>query len=219
MKSESNMDAENLCQPTNTSAKPVQVTSKHARKCLTRPSSSAPRAADTSTASSVEARARSPKDRHTRTPKCLHPAPRAVLVVAAERALPACSARIRPHFVHGFSGNRFPTPFAYRPGKGLSSPAVNVLWFSSRGSQRSPFCSAPGSPRSIRVREVAPIALFFELLEMPVSGARARRPSARPSMCRHLLQKRKRRDYRLRMHLLPLALPHLLPPLSETIRR
>jgi hypothetical protein len=33
-----------------------------------------------------------------------------------------------PHFVHGISGNRFPTPFAHPPGKGLSSAPVNVLW-------------------------------------------------------------------------------------------
>jgi len=33
-----------------------------------------------------------------------------------------------PHFVHGISGDRFPTPFANPPGKGLSSPTVNVLW-------------------------------------------------------------------------------------------
>jgi len=33
-----------------------------------------------------------------------------------------------PHFVHGISGDRFPTPFAHPHGKGLSSPLVNVLW-------------------------------------------------------------------------------------------
>ncbi|MDR3673538.1 MAG: hypothetical protein P4L36_22025, partial [Holophaga sp.] len=33
-----------------------------------------------------------------------------------------------PHFVHGVSGDRFPSPFAHPPGKGLSSPTVNVLW-------------------------------------------------------------------------------------------
>jgi hypothetical protein len=33
-----------------------------------------------------------------------------------------------PHFVQGISGNAFPTPFAKPPGKGLSPPAVNVLW-------------------------------------------------------------------------------------------
>jgi hypothetical protein len=33
-----------------------------------------------------------------------------------------------PHLVHGISGDRFPTPFSNPPGKGLSSPTVNVLW-------------------------------------------------------------------------------------------
>ena len=33
-----------------------------------------------------------------------------------------------PHFVHGVSGDFFPSPFASPPGKGLSSPTVNVLW-------------------------------------------------------------------------------------------
>lgn len=33
-----------------------------------------------------------------------------------------------PHFVQGVSGNKFPSPFAKPPGRGLSSPTVNVLW-------------------------------------------------------------------------------------------
>jgi hypothetical protein len=33
-----------------------------------------------------------------------------------------------PHFVSGICGNPFPTPFAKPPGKGLSSPVVNVAW-------------------------------------------------------------------------------------------
>ena len=33
-----------------------------------------------------------------------------------------------PHFIHGVSGDSFPTPFANPPGKGLSSPTINVLW-------------------------------------------------------------------------------------------
>jgi hypothetical protein len=33
-----------------------------------------------------------------------------------------------PHFVSGLTGRRFPSPFASPPGKGLSSPTVNVLW-------------------------------------------------------------------------------------------
>ena len=33
-----------------------------------------------------------------------------------------------PHFVNGVSGRAFPTPFASPPGRGLSSPLLNVLW-------------------------------------------------------------------------------------------
>jgi hypothetical protein len=37
-------------------------------------------------------------------------------------------ANVVPHFVHGISGDRFPTPFAHPPGKGLSPPTANVWW-------------------------------------------------------------------------------------------
>lgn len=33
-----------------------------------------------------------------------------------------------PQFTNGVSGRRFLTPFASPPGKGQSSPTVNVLW-------------------------------------------------------------------------------------------
>lgn len=33
-----------------------------------------------------------------------------------------------PHFISGVSGRAFQSPFAKPPGKGLSSPTVNVLW-------------------------------------------------------------------------------------------
>jgi hypothetical protein len=33
-----------------------------------------------------------------------------------------------PHYVYGIAGDRFPTPFAKPPGKGLSSPTLNVVW-------------------------------------------------------------------------------------------
>jgi hypothetical protein len=33
-----------------------------------------------------------------------------------------------PHFVHGISGDPFPSPFAKPPGRGWSSPTVNVAW-------------------------------------------------------------------------------------------
>jgi hypothetical protein len=37
-------------------------------------------------------------------------------------------ANVIPHYIHGVSGDSFPSPFANPPGKGLSSPMVNVLW-------------------------------------------------------------------------------------------
>ncbi|TDX02138.1 hypothetical protein [Dinghuibacter silviterrae] len=37
-------------------------------------------------------------------------------------------ANVVPHFVAGVSGNKFPTPFANPPGRGLSSATTNVLW-------------------------------------------------------------------------------------------
>jgi hypothetical protein len=37
-------------------------------------------------------------------------------------------ANFIPHFVVGISGLEFPSPFATPPFRGLSSPAVNVLW-------------------------------------------------------------------------------------------
>lgn len=33
-----------------------------------------------------------------------------------------------PHFIHGMSGDKFQSPFASPPGKGLSSPLINVVW-------------------------------------------------------------------------------------------
>ena len=37
-------------------------------------------------------------------------------------------ANFVPHFVAGVSGRSFPSPFGTPPFRGLSSPAVNVLW-------------------------------------------------------------------------------------------
>jgi hypothetical protein len=37
-------------------------------------------------------------------------------------------ANVVPHFFHGISGDRFPTPSAKLPGRGLSSPTLNVVW-------------------------------------------------------------------------------------------
>lgn len=37
-------------------------------------------------------------------------------------------ANFTPHFVAGVSGRAFHTPFAKPPFRGLSSPAVNIVW-------------------------------------------------------------------------------------------
>jgi hypothetical protein len=37
-------------------------------------------------------------------------------------------ANVIPHYVKGVTGERFPTPFANPPGKGLSSPMTNTIW-------------------------------------------------------------------------------------------
>lgn len=37
-------------------------------------------------------------------------------------------ANFIPHFTKGIAGDKFPTPFSKPPGKGLSSPAINVIW-------------------------------------------------------------------------------------------
>jgi hypothetical protein len=39
-----------------------------------------------------------------------------------------------PHFVSGLQGRPFPTPFASPPGKGESSPALNVIWGSANAA-------------------------------------------------------------------------------------
>lgn len=38
-----------------------------------------------------------------------------------------------PHFVSGTMGRSFPSPFAKPPGRGLSSPVVNVVWGFANG--------------------------------------------------------------------------------------
>jgi hypothetical protein len=37
-------------------------------------------------------------------------------------------ANAAPHWISGITGRPFPTPFAKPPGRGLSSPIVNVCW-------------------------------------------------------------------------------------------
>lgn len=37
-------------------------------------------------------------------------------------------ANVIPHYIHGVSGDSFPSPFANPPGVGLSPPIQNVVW-------------------------------------------------------------------------------------------
>lgn len=37
-------------------------------------------------------------------------------------------ANALPHAIKGLCGDSFPTPFSRPPGRGLSSPTVNLLW-------------------------------------------------------------------------------------------
>jgi len=37
-------------------------------------------------------------------------------------------ANVVPHFIHGISGDQFPTPFSNPMGKGPSSAPVNMYW-------------------------------------------------------------------------------------------
>jgi hypothetical protein len=40
------------------------------------------------------------------------------------------AVNVLPHYISGVIGQSFPTPFATPPGRGLSSPVINVLWAS-----------------------------------------------------------------------------------------
>ena len=50
------------------------------------------------------------------------------LVYLARFFAGAFLANAVPHFVSGLQGRPFPTPFASPPGKGESSPTLNVIW-------------------------------------------------------------------------------------------
>jgi len=51
-----------------------------------------------------------------------------ILVYLARFFAGAFLANAVPHFVCGTQGRPFPSPFASPPGRGDSSPAINVLW-------------------------------------------------------------------------------------------
>ncbi len=71
-------------------------------------------------------------------------------------------ANFVPHFVQGISGNRFPTPFAKPPGKGLSSPIVNTVW-----SRWSIYLPARCSSMPERLQTTAGLLFSFSSQQSP----------------------------------------------------
>jgi hypothetical protein len=89
-----------------------------------------------------------------------------------------------PHFVNGVSGDRFPTPFANPPGKGLSSPTVNVAWALTMSQQDIACLRQAKSPEAI------PRALFRSWLGQPPSAQCSASSSPRSKLIeiRHSLE-------------------------------
>ena len=56
-----------------------------------------------------------------------------------------------PHFIHGISGDKFPTPFARPPGKGLSSSTTNVIWALFNIVAGYPGCISRSHPVSVMI--------------------------------------------------------------------
>lgn len=83
-------------------------------------------------------------------------------------------ANFVPHFVAGVSGRRFPTPFASPPFRGLSSPAVNVLWglFNLVVAYALLVPVACLQPRE--VAEVGPVAVGFGLASLGIARSLGR---------------------------------------------
>src|SRR5713226_673401 len=70
-------------------------------------------------------------------------------------------ANFTPHFVAGVSGRAFHTPFAKPPFRGLSSPAVNILW--SLFNLGVAYVLLVGGLELRRVADVAIVATGFGL--------------------------------------------------------
>jgi hypothetical protein len=75
----------------------------------------------------------------------------------------ALLANFVPHFVSGVSGRSFPSPFARPPFRGLSSPAVNVLWGLFNLAVAYALVVVAGSFDPRRVGHVAIVAAGFAL--------------------------------------------------------
>jgi hypothetical protein len=83
-------------------------------------------------------------------------------------------ANFVPHFVAGVSGRSFPTPFAKPPFRGLSSPAVNVLWGLCNLAVAYALLVGLGELELQRATHVAVSATGFGLASLGIARAASR---------------------------------------------
>jgi hypothetical protein len=83
-------------------------------------------------------------------------------------------ANFVPHFVAGVSGRAFPSPFAKPPFRGLSSPAVNVLWGLFNLAVAYALLVVAGSFELRRVAAVAISAVGFGLASVALARSLSR---------------------------------------------
>lgn len=85
-------------------------------------------------------------------------------------------ANFVPHFVAGVSGRWFPSPFAKPPFRGLSSPAVNVLWGLFNLAVAYALLVVVGELELRRAAHVAVWATGFGLASLGIARAVSRLP-------------------------------------------
>jgi hypothetical protein len=83
-------------------------------------------------------------------------------------------ANFFPHFIAGVSGLRFYSPFASPPFRGLSSPAVNVLYALFNLAVAYTLLVVVGSLELKRVAHVAIAAAGFGLASVGIARSAAR---------------------------------------------
>jgi hypothetical protein len=89
-------------------------------------------------------------------------------------------ANFVPHFVSGVSGRSFPSPFARPPFRGLSSPAVNVVWGLCNLVLAYTLLVVVGRLDPRRVGHVAVLAAGFALASLGLARSLGRRPGGSP---------------------------------------
>ena len=90
-------------------------------------------------------------------------------------------ANFVPHFVAGVSGRSFHTPFAKPPFRGLSSPAVNILWGLFNLAVAHALLVVVGSFELRRVADVAIAGAGFGLASLGVARSLRKLDGGSPS--------------------------------------